>query len=157
MKLLITAGPTREALDPMRFLSNRSTGKMGYALAESAVENGFEVTLISGPCALTPPEGLHAFIPVVSAADMAEAVKNEFPGMDAAIMCAAVADYRPKTFSSSKIKRSLFLAPIIQSASMPRSLNHFTCGYTGAAPTPPATNKIRFILSSERGSSIHSQ
>ena len=106
MKLLITAGPTREALDPMRFLSNRSTGKMGYALAESAVENGFEVTLISGPCALTPPEGLHAFIPVISAADMAKAVKNEFPGMDAAIMCAAVADYRPKTFSSSKIKKS---------------------------------------------------
>lgn len=105
MKILITAGPTREALDPMRFLSNRSTGKMGYALAEAAAEGGLEVVLISGPCALPQPEGLAAFIPVISAADMADAVKKEFPSCDAAIMCAAVADYRPKTFSTSKIKK----------------------------------------------------
>ena len=106
MKVLITAGPTREALDPMRFISNRSSGKMGYALAEAAVKAGHETVLVSGPCALTPPEGLAKFISVVSAADMAEAVKAEFPAADTAIMCAAVADYRPKKFSASKIKKS---------------------------------------------------
>jgi phosphopantothenoylcysteine decarboxylase/phosphopantothenate--cysteine ligase len=106
MKVLITAGPTREALDPMRYISNRSSGKMGYALAEAAVSAGHETVLVSGPCALTPPEGLAKFVKVISAADMAEAVKAEFPAVDAAIMCAAVADYRPKTVSSSKIKKS---------------------------------------------------
>lgn len=106
MRILITAGPTRESLDPMRFLSNRSTGKMGYALAEAAVAAGLKTVLVSGPCSLPPPEGLEKLIPVVSAAEMADAVKAEFENADAAIMCAAVADYRPKTFSASKIKKS---------------------------------------------------
>ena len=78
MKILITAGPTREALDPMRFISNRSSGKMGYALAEAAVAAGHETVLVSGPCSLTPPEGLAKVIQVISAADMAEAVKAEY-------------------------------------------------------------------------------
>lgn len=106
MKILITAGPTREALDPMRFISNRSSGKMGYALAEAAAAAGHETILISGPCSLVLPDGVKKVIQVISAADMAEAVKAEFPAVDVAIMCAAVADYRPKIYSSSKIKKS---------------------------------------------------
>lgn len=106
MKILITAGPTREALDPMRFISNRSSGKMGYALAEAAAAAGHETILISGPCSLPLPEGVKKVIQVITAADMAEAVKAEFPAVDVAIMCAAVADYRPKNYSSSKIKKN---------------------------------------------------
>ena len=76
LKLLITAGPTREALDPVRFITNRSSGKMGYSLAAAAVEKGFSVILVSGPVdsSVIPPEGLTEFVPVVSAAEMAEAV-----------------------------------------------------------------------------------
>lgn len=107
IKLLITAGPTREALDPVRFITNRSSGKMGYALAAAAVEKGFSVILVSGPVdsAVVPPEGLAEFVPVVSAAEMADAVKSRFPAMDAAILCAAVADYRPKIVEANKIKK----------------------------------------------------
>ena len=76
MRILVTAGPTREAVDAVRFLSNKSTGKMGYAIAAAAVEAGHDVILISGPVALTTPDGLLEFVPVVSAADMAEAVKS---------------------------------------------------------------------------------
>lgn len=106
-KLLITAGPTREALDPVRFITNRSSGKMGYALAAAAVAKGFSVVLVSGPVdsSVVPPEGLTEFVPVVSAAEMADAVKSRFPAMDAAILCAAVADYRPKTVAANKIKK----------------------------------------------------
>lgn len=105
--LLITAGPTREALDPVRFITNRSSGKMGYALAAAAVEKGFSVILVSGPVdsSVIPPEGLAEFVPVISAAEMAEVVKTRFPAMDAAILCAAVADYRPKIVESNKIKK----------------------------------------------------
>lgn len=106
MKLLISAGPTREAIDPVRFITNHSSGKMGYALAAAAIENGWEVTLVSGPVTLNPPEGLAEFVPVISAAEMAEAVKSRFPRMDGAILCAAVADYRPVSFSNSKIKKT---------------------------------------------------
>lgn len=105
--LLITAGPTREALDPVRFITNRSSGKMGYALAAAAVEKGFSVILVSGPVdsSVIPPEGLAEFVPVICAAEMAEVVKTRFPAMDAAILCAAVADYRPKIVESNKIKK----------------------------------------------------
>lgn len=106
MKLLISAGPTREAIDPVRFITNHSSGKMGYALATAAIENGWEVTLVSGPVTLDPPDGLAEFVPVISAAEMAEAVKSRFPRMDGAILCAAVADYRPVSFSNSKIKKT---------------------------------------------------
>ena len=105
--LLITAGPTREALDPVRFITNRSSGKMGYALAAAAVEKGFSVILVSGPVdsSVIPPEGLAEFVPVICAAEMAEVVKTRFPAMDAAILCAAVADYRPKIVEANKIKK----------------------------------------------------
>lgn len=104
MKILITAGPTREAIDPVRFLSNRSTGKMGCALAQAAQELGHRVTLVAGPIAVPPPEGV-TVVAVESASDMAAAVKARAPEADLIIMAAAVADYRPKTRSESKIKK----------------------------------------------------
>jgi len=104
--LLITAGPTREAIDPVRFITNHSSGKMGYALAEAAIEAGWQVTLVSGPVNLPCPAGVAEFVSVVSAAEMADAVKTRFPDMDGAILCAAVADYRPVHVSDRKIKKS---------------------------------------------------
>ena len=105
MKILINAGPTRESIDPVRFITNHSTGKMGYALAAAAVKAGHEVTLVSGPVALTPPDGLARVVQIVTAAEMAEAMKLHFPDADLAILCAAVADYRPKFYSASKLKK----------------------------------------------------
>ena len=105
MKILINAGPTRESIDPVRFITNHSTGKMGYALASAAVRAGHEVTLVSGPVALTPPAGLASLVRIVTAAEMAEAMKRAFPSADLTILCAAVADYRPKFYSASKLKK----------------------------------------------------
>lgn len=105
MKILITAGPTREALDPVRFLTNRSSGKMGYAIADAAVHAGHQVLLVSGPTSLDVPAGVD-FIPVESAAEMYEVVARYLPKMDAAFFTAAVADFTPAGFSSQKIKKS---------------------------------------------------
>jgi len=105
MKVLITAGPTREKIDAVRFLTNRSTGKMGYALAEAARDAGHEVTLVSGPVTLPVPHGI-ALVPVESAADMAEAVKERASQMELVVMCAAVADYRPKRVVAGKMKKT---------------------------------------------------
>jgi phosphopantothenoylcysteine synthetase/decarboxylase len=105
MRILITAGPTREALDPVRYLSNRSSGKMGYALAEAAVEAGHEVVLVSGPVSLPKPAGA-VVIAVESARQMFEAVRDRLAGCDAAIFAAAVADYRPVSVSEQKIKKT---------------------------------------------------
>ncbi len=104
MRIVITAGPTREHLDPVRFISNRSTGKMGFALAERAAARGAEVTLIAGPVTLDTPPGVRR-VDVVSACDMLEAVRRELPAADALIMCAAVADWRPKRVSPVKLKK----------------------------------------------------
>ncbi len=104
MKVLITAGPTREPIDPVRFLGNRSSGRMGYALAEACVHAGHEVLLVSGPCELDVP-GHVDFIPVETAADMFEAVRRHLGRMDAAVFAAAVADYRPARPADRKIKK----------------------------------------------------
>jgi phosphopantothenoylcysteine decarboxylase/phosphopantothenate--cysteine ligase len=104
-KVLITAGPTNEAIDPVRFIGNNSSGKMGYALAASFIEQGAEVTLISGPTNLNPPRGSKKFITVRSASEMFEACKEHFTQMDIAVMAAAVADYRPKEIAQQKIKK----------------------------------------------------
>lgn len=104
MKVLVTAGPTREHLDPVRFLSNRSSGRMGYALAEAARDRGHDVVLVSGPVALPPPEGVEV-VDVVSALDMLAAVSARLPWCDALIMCAAVADWRPASCSAVKLKK----------------------------------------------------
>ncbi|MFD9624373.1 bifunctional phosphopantothenoylcysteine decarboxylase/phosphopantothenate--cysteine ligase CoaBC [Peribacillus muralis] len=103
-KVLITAGPTREAIDPVRYVTNHSSGKMGYALAEQAIELGAEVTLITGPVNLKPPFKA-VVIQVESAADMYDAVFNHFDSSDVVIMTAAVADYKPKIFHAQKMKK----------------------------------------------------
>ena len=103
-KMVITAGPTREAIDPVRYISNRSSGKMGYALAEAAIEAGAEVTLISGPVNLHPPERC-TLIPVISAADMHSATMSACANAEILIASAAVADYRPVTVATQKIKK----------------------------------------------------
>lgn len=103
-KVLVTAGPTQEALDPVRYITNHSTGKMGYAIAENAMLRGADVTLITGRCAIEPPMFVRV-VPVVSAQDMYEAVMAEQNSADIIVMTAAVADYRPADFSEEKIKK----------------------------------------------------
>ncbi|MCR5851131.1 MAG: bifunctional phosphopantothenoylcysteine decarboxylase/phosphopantothenate--cysteine ligase CoaBC [Bacteroidaceae bacterium] len=104
-KVLITAGPTYEKIDPVRFIGNYSSGKMGYALAEVCAERGAEVTLVSGPVSLTANHPAIRRIDVESAAEMYEATTRCFPDVDIAILCAAVADFTPKVTSDKKIKR----------------------------------------------------
>jgi len=103
-RLLITAGPNHEPLDPVRYISNRSSGKMGYALARLGVRRGAEVTLISGPTSLVPPAGVR-LVSVKTAAEMRQAILKEFPETTAVIMAAAVADYHPEKFVPKKIKK----------------------------------------------------
>ena len=103
-KILVTAGPTQEAIDPVRFITNHSTGKMGYAIAKMAMLRGAEVTLVSGQVAIEPPMFVKV-VPVVSAKDMFEAVKAEALKQDIIIKAAAVADYRPASVSDEKIKK----------------------------------------------------
>lgn len=104
-QLLITAGPNQEPLDPVRFISNRSSGKMGYALARIGLRRGARVTLVSGPTPLSPPPGTH-LIRVTTAAEMREAVLQEFPRATAVLMAAAVADYHPDQPVGEKLKRA---------------------------------------------------
>lgn len=103
--VLITAGRTEEAIDPVRYISNRSSGQMGYSLAIAARKLGAEVILVSGPTELSQPEGLKKFIKVRSAQEMYEATIKEFSQVDIVIACAAVADYKPKNYSTEKIKK----------------------------------------------------
>ncbi|MBR1608496.1 MAG: phosphopantothenoylcysteine decarboxylase [Kiritimatiellae bacterium] len=105
MKLLVSAGPTREFLDPVRFLSNRSTGRMGYAVAEAGVAAGDEVALVSGPVEIAPPAGLAALDRVVSARDMLAALEKRVEWCDALVMTAAVADFRPESAAADKIRK----------------------------------------------------
>lgn len=104
-KILVTAGPTVEDIDPIRFLSNRSSGKMGYAIAQAACGRGAEVTLVSGPTSLNAPTGIR-FVPVRSAEEMKKAVFEFYPESDIVIMAAAVADYRPAQIAGDKIKKT---------------------------------------------------
>lgn len=103
-RVLVTAGPTQEKLDPVRYISNHSTGKMGYAIAKAAMLRGAEVTLVSGKVAITPPMGVEV-VPIVSAADMAKAVKERAQEQDIIIKAAAVADYRPVMVAEEKMKK----------------------------------------------------
>lgn len=104
-KVLVTAGPTVQDLDPVRFFSNRSTGRMGYAVAAEAVERGADVTLVSGPVAITPPPGVN-LVMVRSASEMAEEVFALFPDVDVVVKSAAVSDYSPASTSCEKIKKT---------------------------------------------------
>ena len=105
LRVLVTAGPTQEPLDPVRYLTNHSSGKMGYAVAHAAMLRGADVTLVSGPTALKYPPRVKT-IPVVTAQDMYEAVTLEAPLADIIIKAAAVADYTPQTVADNKIKKS---------------------------------------------------
>ncbi|MEN8846523.1 MAG: phosphopantothenoylcysteine decarboxylase [Akkermansiaceae bacterium] len=137
MKILITAGPTQEAVDPVRYLTNRSSGKMGYALAAAAAKRGHRVLLISGPTALDLPEGVD-FLPVVSAADMYQAVESQLDKRDIAIFAAAVADYTPAHVADHKIKKggdqlTLVLEKTKDILGSARSVMNFTGALVGFA------------------------
>jgi phosphopantothenoylcysteine decarboxylase/phosphopantothenate--cysteine ligase len=104
VRFLVTAGPTRELIDPVRYISNRSSGKMGYAIAEAALEAGHEVILISGPVKLDPPRDAK-FVLVSASDEMFDAVHRHVGNCDVCILCAAVADYKPAKVSPVKIKK----------------------------------------------------
>lgn len=103
-KIIITAGPTREKIDPVRYITNHSSGKMGYAIAEEARKAGADVTLISGPVSIAPPQGIQV-VQIETAQEMYEEVWKRFPEVDIVIKSAAVADYRPKTYHENKVKK----------------------------------------------------
>ena len=135
-KVLITAGPTMEAIDPVRFISNHSTGKMGYALAKIAMERGAEVTLVTGKTYIEKPDFVK-IIDVKSAKEMFDAVDKEFDRQDIVIMSAAVADYRPKTVADEKIKKNdgetaieLERTDDILGTMSRRKKNQFLCGFS---------------------------
>ena len=135
--VLVTAGPTQEKMDPVRYISNHSTGKMGYAIAEQAMRRGADVTLVSGRVTIQPPIGVHV-VPIVSAADMAQAVKERADEQDIIIKAAAVADYRPADVSDEKVKKkddSLSLAlerteDILAYLGAHRREGQFLCGFS---------------------------
>lgn len=104
--IIVTAGPTVESIDPMRYITNRSTGKMGYSIAKEAIERGADVTLITGPTNLNPPQNLKKIVRIESAKEMYEAVLENLDENDVIIKSAAVADYKPKNYSNKKIKKS---------------------------------------------------
>ncbi|GAA0105603.1 bifunctional phosphopantothenoylcysteine decarboxylase/phosphopantothenate--cysteine ligase CoaBC [Paraclostridium sordellii] len=104
--IIVTAGPTVESIDPVRYITNRSTGKMGYSIAKKAIERGADVTLISGPTNILPPQNLKKFIKTESAEDMYNAVLENIKDNQVIIKSAAVADYKPKGYSDKKIKKS---------------------------------------------------
>ncbi len=150
VRVVITAGPTWEAIDPVRMLTNRSSGKMGYALAEAAAEAGARVTLISGPTALTPPERVTT-IDVISARDMFEAVQAQLHDTQIFIGVAAVADYRAQAVAGEKIKKSaetltltLVRNPDILASVAARSPAPFTVGF--AAETTDLVPQARAKL-----------
>lgn len=105
-KIMITAGPTVESIDPVRYITNRSTGKMGYAIAKEAADRGAEVTLVSGPTNIAPPSNIKKLIKTQSAEDMYNAIIENFDDNQVIIKSAAVADYKPKTYSNKKIKKN---------------------------------------------------
>jgi phosphopantothenoylcysteine decarboxylase/phosphopantothenate--cysteine ligase len=136
-RVLITAGPTCEAIDPVRYLTNHSSGKMGYALARAAMQRGAEVTLISGKTALTPPPFI-TFIPVFSASEMCAAVMDHFEKTDIVIKAAAVADFKPTAYASEKIKKhqgkpEILLEPtidILKTIGEKKRADQFICGFS---------------------------
>ena len=125
MRFVVTAGPTREAIDPVRFVSNRSSGKMGYAIAEAALTAGHEVTLISGPASISPPPRAK-FISITTSDELYDAVHRAVRGCDVLVMCAAVSDYKPAAMATRKTKKrkSPFALKLIPTrdilASLPR-------------------------------------
>ena len=150
MKILITAGPTREPIDPVRYLTNRSSGKMGYEIAHAAAHAGHRVLLVSGPTSLDVPDGVD-FIPVESAEEMYQAVANYLPKMDAAFFAAAVADYTPAEPSVQKIEKTganLTLAlvrtkDILGSARSPIGFTGFLVGFAAETENLEANARLK--------------
>jgi phosphopantothenoylcysteine decarboxylase / phosphopantothenate---cysteine ligase len=134
VRFVVTAGPTQEPIDPVRYISNRSSGKMGYAVAEAAIEAGHEVTLISGRVSLPPPPDAK-LIPILTSEDIYKAVTENVGESDVLVMCAAVADYRPAEYSKQKIKKrsdrlSLELVPTPDVlGSLPRDRKFLVVGF----------------------------
>lgn len=136
LRVTVTAGPTQEPLDPVRYLTNHSTGKMGYAIARAAARRGAEVTLIHGPTALAPVPFVRD-VPVVTAHEMFGAVCGAFDGTDVLVMAAAVADYRPAAVAENKIKKTdgdmsipLARTDDILGTLGPRKTHQFVCGFS---------------------------
>jgi phosphopantothenoylcysteine decarboxylase/phosphopantothenate--cysteine ligase len=125
VRFLITAGPTREPIDPVRYISNRSSGKMGYAIAEAALADGHDVTLISGPVNLDPPPSAQ-FVSILTSDEMYDAVHRHAHECDVLVMCAAVADYKPRDVSETKIKKrnEKFALDLIPTRDILASLEH---------------------------------
>jgi phosphopantothenoylcysteine decarboxylase/phosphopantothenate--cysteine ligase len=121
-RILVTAGPTREPLDPVRFISNYSSGKMGYAIAAEARRRGAEVTLVSGPTQLAPPVGVD-LAPVETAQEMFEAVVSRYDRLDVVIKAAAVADFRPQQRSMQKLKKQA-TRPVLEMERTPDILSY---------------------------------
>ncbi len=151
MHFLITAGPTREPLDPVRFISNRSTGKMGFALAEAAIEAGHTVTLVAGPVALATPAGVKR-VDIETALEMLAAVEAALPLADVYISCAAVADWRPAVCSETKLKKSQMTGtlllernPDILKTILPLKGNKTFVGFAAETgePTAEAARKLK--------------
>jgi phosphopantothenoylcysteine decarboxylase/phosphopantothenate--cysteine ligase len=134
VRFVVTAGPTREPIDPIRFLSNRSSGKMGYAIATAALENGHDVVLISGPVSLPSPAQAKR-VNVITSDEMYQAVQRAARDCDVLVMCAAVADYKPRRVAKQKIKKqdkeiSLDLVPtrdILKS--LPQKRDYLVVGF----------------------------
>jgi phosphopantothenoylcysteine decarboxylase/phosphopantothenate--cysteine ligase len=137
LKIMVTAGPTREAIDPVRYITNHSSGKMGYAIAKRAMLRGADVTLISGPVSLAPVPFVKT-VPIISAEDMFQAVNADFASQDALIKAAAVADYRPANVSTEKVKKkdgdmSILLErteDILKHVGSNRRDNQVICGFS---------------------------
>jgi phosphopantothenoylcysteine decarboxylase/phosphopantothenate--cysteine ligase len=156
MRFLITAGPTREPIDPVRFISNRSSGKMGYALAAAARDAGHEVALISGPVCIEPPEGAE-ILRVTTSDEMADAVQSRMnKGCDVFIMCAAVADFKPREARAGKIKKRDGLArielvptrDILATVELPRERRAIVVGF--AAESEELERNAREKLAAKR-------
>ena len=134
MRFVVTAGPTREAIDPVRFISNRSSGKMGYAIAEAALARRHQVTLISGPATSAPPRGAE-FIAVTTAEELYRAVQRSLGRCDVLVMCAAVSDYKPASPSARKLKKqkTAFALKLIPTrdilASLPKRRRYLVIGF----------------------------
>jgi len=134
VRFVVTAGPTREAIDPVRFISNRSSGKMGYAIAEAALAKKHQVTLISGPAAITPPRGAE-LIGITTAEELCRAVHRSLRRCDVFVMCAAVSDYKTAAIAPRKMKkrRGSFALKLVPTrdilASLPKRRRYLVIGF----------------------------
>jgi phosphopantothenoylcysteine decarboxylase/phosphopantothenate--cysteine ligase len=134
VRFVVTAGPTREAIDPVRFISNRSSGKMGYAIAEAALAKKHQVTLISGPVTVPPPRGAE-IISITTADELYGAVHRSLRDCDVLVMCAAVSDYKPASVAARKIKKrkSAFALRLVRTrdilASLPKRRSYLVIGF----------------------------